>query len=229
MFGCGQNRTFIEHASADYYSNNEDHFGFLIFDKAKIDTFFKEYSPIQSQNEKVKSGFTQLQKADTNIPVVDTLNWDKHSDNPKPSDYELAKSVLKATNEKDGEQYFQGSIAYLFFFDCLPKEFQYKWVQTRLGDFEFNVTFFNRLRTKCKVFDKIIYGETGYWDKNIQSVFIHDIFNEINKENALQIKECILQDTAFSDTRLKADKDNFIMFLDMAIQDKWRLFLTDKN
>jgi len=98
-----------------------------------------------------------------------------------------------------------------------------------LGDFEFNVTFFNRLRTNCKVFDKIIYGETGYWDKSIQSVFRHDIFNEITAENAKLIKNCVIKDTAFSDTRLKTDKDNFIYFLDQTIQNKWRLLLIDKN
>jgi hypothetical protein len=229
VFGCGQNQTFMEHAASDFYSNNEDHFGFLIFDKAKIDTFFKEYSPITLQNDKIKNAFMELQNTYINTIGADTIDWSKHTDKPEPTDYELAKSALKATNGKDGENYFEGSFSYLFFFDCLPNEFQNKWVQTRSGNFEFNVTFFNRLRTKCTVFDEIIYGQTGHWDNNIKSVFKHDIFNEIKKGNAQQIKDCILQDTSFSDNRLKADKDNFIMFLDMVIQDKWRLFLLDKN
>lgn len=229
IFGCGQNQSFKEHASSKFYSNNEDHFGFLVFDKAKIDTFFNVYLPIQLQNDKLKNAFTQLQGDDTNSLISNSLDWSSHTDQPKQSDYELAKNVFKAFNEKDDEKYFHESLTYLFFFDCLPDYFQNKWAQKRLGDFEFNVSFFNRLRTQCKVFDKIIYGEIGYWDKNIQFIFKHDIFNEINRENAEIIKKCIVQDTAFNDNRLKADKSNFLMFLEMVVQNKWRLFLIDKN
>ena len=229
MFGCGQNQNHMEKASSNFYTNNEDHFGFLVFDKSQVDTFFEEYLPIQFQNVRIQKAFEKLQKADTANFTTGTLKFSTHTNEPTFSDYDLAIKVLRATNEKNGEKYFPGSVTYLFFFNCLPTQFHNKWTQTRLGDFEFNVTFFNLLRTKCQVFDKHIYGDTGYWDKSIQQVFKHDIFNEITSENAQLIKNCISSDTAFNDDRLRTDKDNFILFLDKVIQNKWRLFLIDKN
>lgn len=229
LFGCGNPQSFTEQAAADFYENKEDHFGTLVFDRAKVDTFFQRYSPVHWQNDNLKVAFEQLQKKASDTLVARNKDWDKHTDSPASPDYALAGNVLGTINNKERETYFQDQLTYLFFFDCLPGEFQYKWVQTRLGDFEWNTTFFNRLRINCKLFDEIIYGKTGYWDENIRSVFKHDIFNEITKENARLIKACIISDTAFNDNRLKTEKDNFIMFLDKVTEDKWRLFLIDKN
>ena len=75
----------------------------------------------------------------------------------------------------------------------------------------------------------MIYGETGYWDKSIQSVFRHDILTEVTAENATLINDCLIKNTAFADTRLKPDKDNLILFLEQMIRNKWRLFLMDKK
>ena len=218
----------MEYASSNYYTNNEDKFGFLIFDGEKVDTFFKEYSPIQFKNDKLDSSFRKLLNTDFTFEA-DRIKFNKHTRSPNASDYELAKNVLTATTDKDGEKYFGSSLNYLFFFECLPDEFQKKWTQTSLGDFEFNVTFFNLLRTKCKVFDDHIYGSIGYWDKDIKTVFQDRIYNEITASKAKLIKDCINQHTAFKDKRLQPDKDNFVLFLDLVINKSWRLFLIDKN
>ncbi|WP_205573382.1 hypothetical protein, partial [Flavisolibacter nicotianae] len=228
MVSCGQNQNFMEYASSDYYTNNEDKFGFLVFDKEKVDTFFSEYSPPQFRNGKLDSCFKRLSESQSSV-VTGEMRFSKHTRSPNISDYDLAGKVLAATTKNDGEKYFGSSLHYLFFFECLPDTFQKKWVQTSLGDFEFNVTFFNRLRTKCKVFDDHIYGNTGYWDKNIKTVFRDEIFNEITADKAKLIKNCINQDSAFNDKRLQPDRDNFIHFLDQVIQKKWRLLLIDKN
>ena len=218
----------MEYASSDYYTNNEDKFGFLVFDKQKVDTFFRKYSPIQFKNAKLDSSLKALSESKM-YNVTGEIRFSKHTRSPNPSDYELASEVLKSTTKNDGERYFGGSLNYLFFYECLPDTFENKWAQTSLGDFEFNVTFFNRLRTKCKVFDDHIYGNAGYWDKNINTVFQAIIYNEITADKAKLIKDCISQDTAFSDKRLQPDKDNFIYFLDQVIDEKWRLLLIDKN
>ncbi len=228
-FGCKQNQASIQLDSRDYYTNNEDSFGFLVFDRSLVDSFFKNYSPIKYKNDKLKNAVTKLLNLDTPILLTGKNTFVKHSEEPEFSDYELATDVLEAINEKDGEKYFEACVNYLFFFDCLPNEFRYKWVQTQSGDFEFNATFFNYLRTQCALFDKIIYGQIGTWDKHVDSVFKHRIFNEITAENAVAIKGTILSDPIFNDLRFKADKENFISFLDKTAKKEWRLFLFDKN
>jgi len=122
LFGCGQDQSFMEHTSTEFYTNNEDHFGFLVFDKSRVDTFFQNYTPVEIKNLKLKTAFINLLDSDTIPSATDTFNFFTHTDKPKYSDYQLAKNVLKATSEKDGEKYFQGSATYLFFFDCLPNE-----------------------------------------------------------------------------------------------------------
>jgi hypothetical protein len=227
--GCGQNQASMKHAPSDYYSNNEDKFGFLVFDKLQVDTFFLNYSPIEFNNGRLREACNNLLNFGTINKESKIVDFSRNTRVPTSSDYELASDVLRATNEKDGEKYFYGSVKYLFFFNCLPNKFRYKWSQTLLGDFEFNVTFFNLIRTHCKVFDKTIYGDTGYCDENIQSVFEYDVLSEISVENARVIKDCIVNDAAFSDARIKSDKENFIMFLDKVVQKQWRLFLLDNN
>lgn len=218
----------MENASSNFYTTNEDKFGFLVFDKQKVDTFFKWYLPLKDNKKQLDSSFKKMLLADTTVETVN-VRFSKHTHSPNNSDYQLAKNVLAATGEKEGEKYFGSSLNYLFFFESLPDGFQNKWTQTSLGDFEFNATFFNLLRTKCKVFDDFIYGSTGHWDKSIQSVFHGESLNEITADNAKLIKECINQDAAFEDKRLQPDKGNFLFFLDQVIDKKWRMFLTDKN
>ncbi len=217
----------MEYASSNYYTNNEDKFGFLVFDRMKADSFSKRYSPVQVENKKLDSSFKELTEKYYSFET--NKRYSKHTLSPDKSDYELAMAVLKAGNGKDDKVYFQGALDYLFFYECLPDEFRSKWVQTGLGDFEFNVTFFNRLRMECEVFDDHIYGNTGYWDEKLKAILQDHIYTEITADNAKLIKDCINQNTAFNDDRLQPDKDNFIHFLEQAINKKWRLFLIDKN
>jgi hypothetical protein len=228
MMSCGQSQSHMENTSSNYYSNNEDKFGFLVFDRQKVDNFFKEYLPLNANKDKLDSIFIKLLLADTTFPTT-SIRFSKHTSSPNSSDYQLAKNVLTATSEQGGEKYFGSSVNYLFFFKSLPDQFQNKWTQTSFGDFKINVTFLNLLRTKCKVFDDHIYGNTGYWDKNIQTVFVGENLNEVTADKAKLLKDCINHNAAFNDERLQPDKDNFIFFLDRVIEEKWRLFLTDKN
>ena len=98
-----------------------------------------------------------------------------------------------------------------------------------MGDFEFNVTFLNRLLTKCKVFSDFVSGQTGYQDSKFKPIFQDEVHNELTADKASLIKDFINQDTDFNDKRLQPDKDNFIYFLDQVIEKKWRLLLIDKD
>ena len=69
----------------------------------------------------------------------------------------------------------------------------------------------------------------GYWDENIKKVFGEESYNEFTVDKAQLIRDCIRSDTAFADTRLQPDKDNFTFILDQVIARKWRLLLMDKN
>lgn len=91
-----------------------------------------------------------------------------------------------------------------------------------------NLGFWYLIKRKWTV-SSHIYGDSGYWDKNIQVVFNEEVYNEITADKAKLIRDCIDQDKAFNDKRLQQDKDDFIYFLNQAVVEKWRLFLIDKN
>jgi hypothetical protein len=223
---CGQHTPHIERTAADYYTDNEDKFAFMVLDKAAVDSFFTAYSPLQAGNLKLKHALKELLKGDSNRVIIDS-EFARHTTPPGSSDFEFAMNIVKTTSEKNEKQYFSSGMHYLFFYKCLPARFHYKWVQSLSGDFEFNVTFFNRLRTKCKVFEEHITGQTGYHDEKM--ALIIEGYNEITPDKAAIIKECILKDSAFNDKRLQPDKDHFLLFLDKVIANQWRLFLFDNN
>lgn len=145
------------------------------------------------------------------------------------SDFNLAMKVIKATYIKNGEEYFHGSLSYLFFNKNLPEGFQNKWTQTISGDFRFNGTFFAILKSKSKIIDKMIYGEISNRDNKLIPIFGEHIFNEITQGQAEQIKQIILNDKCFDDYRFRTDRNNFIYFLEKIIKNEWRLLLTDWN
>ena len=225
-----QSLPHVEHAASHYYSNNEDKFSFLVFDAHLVDSFFRTYQPIKEDNKALQQAFRNLVD---NMLATETKSVDEayaqHTDKPTPSKAAFAADILQATLKNDDENYFSASLSYLFYHHCLPSEWQYKWVQTQSGDFKFNVTFFNRLRLNCKIFDDHIYGNESYYDKNIETIFQGFIINEITAQKAAMIKDCILQSSAFDDKRLQTDKAHFITFLDNTITGNWRLFLLDKN
>ena len=227
MAGCGQNASYQEHAASDFFSNNEDKFGFLIFGKQKIDSFFKEYPTLDFNNAKIKNRLRKLIVDDTIPKAIN--NFKSHTSEPTLSDFNLASNVIKAAISDSGHKYFDASVNYLFFYECLPDQFTNKWTQTRLGDFKFNVTFFNLMRTKCKIFDDHIYGNSGHWDDKIRKVFKADSFNEITSDKANEIKNCIVSETSFEDNRLLQDKTLFIAILDSVLEKKWRVLILDKN
>jgi hypothetical protein len=222
--------SFVEDAASNYYKNNEDKFSFLVFDSKKIDSFLINYEGRTLGDIKLITAFDSLQ-THSNISSKNdfTDKYSSHTDDPKELDFKLASQVLKATSKEKNHEYFSHSLLYLYFHECLPNSLEYKWVQDFRGDFEFNVTFFNLLRTKCKTYDNHIYGSEGYWDENIRSVFGDFVMNEITAEKAKQIKDCIEKSESFNDSRFETDKVNFLEFLNNVIAGKWRLFLYDKN
>jgi len=224
---CKQHSKPTINTSAEYFSNNEDNFVFIVFDKDKVDTFFKEYLPIQSSTAKINSGFKQL-LLEKEVVHNDSDRYSRQTHIPTHNDYSLALKLLKEAAEKNNDKYFSGSLRYLFYYNCLPTEFNYKWCQL-LGGFNFNITFFRLLREKSKIFDGTIYGTAGYHDENIRKIFPDDIYNEITAAVALQIKKDINNSTAFNDLRFQQDKNNFVYFLDQVIRNKCRLFLFDYN
>ncbi|MFT3680466.1 MAG: hypothetical protein QM791_09355 [Ferruginibacter sp.] len=102
-------------------------------------------------------------------------------------------------------------------------------MQTTLGDFKLSATFFELLRSRCKIFSDHIYGSEGYWDKRLQLVFGNDINNEVRADAAEQIRACVLADTIFNRKSLQPSKDNFILLLDNVIKGEWRMLLHDSN
>lgn len=219
----------MKHAASNYYSNNEDKFGFLVFDSKKVDSFFRHYNQLEPQSKELVNAFEKLSEASgMEIDTNSEKKYAKHTDKPDSSDFVLAISLLKAAKDSSAE-YFFPNLVHLFFFQCLPNEFRYKWVQDVSGDFEFNVTFFNLLRTTCKTFEDHVYGSQGFWDENLGKVFGEFFINEITAQKAKDITACINQTESFSDGRLHADKEHFLAFLHNVIAGKWRLFLYDKN
>ena len=222
--------SFVKDAASNYYKNNEDKFSFFVFDSKKIDSFLINYKGRSLQDTKLITAFDSLQTlSNINLKNDITNNYSSHTDNPRESDFKLASEVLRGTSKERNQEYFSHSLRYLFFYECLPAELGHKWVQDFRGDFEFNVTFFNLLRTKCKTFNNHTYGSEGYWDENIKKILGDFILNEITAEKAKQIKDCIEKNQSFNDSRFQIDKGNFLEFLNNVIAGKWQLFLHDKN
>ncbi len=214
----------------EFYDGNQDQFTFLVLDKSKVDTFMSRYEPLDFSNTLIKADLLTLINTDFDNSLSNNYaSFAKNTKLPDASNIELAKNVIKATYEENGESYFSGSLEYLFFNKCLPEGFQNKWTQAFLGDFRFNATFFAILRDKCATIDQMIYGDTGYWDKKLDPIFGEFIFNEITPDKAKQIKELIEQEESFNDIRFSVDRDNFIYFLDKTINNEWRLILRDWN
>ena len=211
MESCGQNPAQTPNPSDQYYANNEDKFGFLVFDKEKTDSFFARYSSMEYRSPQLDSSFRWLLKRAKSGKTIDS-GFGKHTRSPDQSDYDLAELVFDAVAGSDGQNFYGDCLQYLFFFECLPDRFQPKWVQTTMGDFEFNVTFFNRLLTRCKVFGDFVSGNKGYQDSKFKPIFPDETYNELTADKASLIKDFINQDTGFNDNRLQPDKDYFIYF-----------------
>ncbi|UZR96777.1 hypothetical protein [Chondrinema litorale] len=227
-FSCG--RSSMKTNEIEFYDLNQNQFTFLVFDKSKVDTFISRYEPLNVSNTVIKQDIFSLSKINFDNSISkDYSSFAKNSKLLDSSDFNLAMNVIKATYDKSGEEYFHGSLNYLFFYKCLPVGFQNKWTQTISGDFRFNATFFAILRDKSEIIDKMIYGEIGHWDNKLKPIFGEHIFNEITLDKAKQIKELIVKDKSFDDVKFKTDRDNFIYFLDKTISGEWRLILTDWN
>ncbi len=226
--GCGNHTNYVDHMSATYYPGNEDKFGFLVFDKERVDSFFVFYRGMSFENGRLQTAFKQLLRIDTNFKRGDD-RFTRHISPPASFDKLLAMQVLQETIIQRNEEYFPESLNYLFFYKCLPDAFKANWPQVQLGDLQFNVTFFNLLRVKCDAFEKHIVMESAYFDENIKKVFGEETYNEFTVDKVQLIRDCIKSDTAFADTRLQPDKDNFLFILDQVIARKWRLLLMDNN
>jgi len=195
----------------EFYDINQDQFTFLVFDKSKVDTFISRYESLDYSNIIIKQDLLSLTKLNFDNSISsDYSSFAKNLKKPDSLDFNLAMNVIQATYDKNGEEYFHGSLNYLFFYECLPEGFQNKWIQTISGDFRFNATFFAILRDKSKIIDKMIYGEIGYWDDKLKPIFGEHIFNEITPAKAKQIKELIEKDKSFNEIRFRVDRDNFI-------------------
>lgn len=216
---------------AEFHNTNQDQFTFLVFDRASADTFFAKYRPLSHSNETLRAALRDkllTQSFEGNKRLEEELeSFHKNTEPLDTSNFNLAVNVLNSTLKQGGEKYFSGSLHYLFFYYCLPQKFRHKWSQSTLGHFEFNATFFDRLREKSKEFDNLIYGEEGYWDENMKFIFGEYIFNEITPEVAEKIKQAIVKDTGFNDQRFALDKVNFLEFLNKTITREWRLVLID--
>ncbi|MFN8438206.1 MAG: hypothetical protein U0V72_11280 [Cytophagales bacterium] len=232
---CGQMINKSLNEQIDYYPNNQIQFTFLVFNKVSVDSFIKTYEPLNFENTKINNVLqTSLTKLvfepQANDSIKKTLiDYKSNTQQPDTASFVLAQKIISATYDKNGQEYFSGSLSYLFFYECLPKEFKYKWHQTELGHFEFNATFFALLRDKCKKFDEFLYGERGYWDDKLKPLFGQYIFNEITPETAKAIKSTIVENKEFEDNRFKKDRENFVFFLDKTIANEWRMILIDWN
>jgi len=174
----------------------------LFFDSGRVNHFFNYYKPIRPNNFKISQAFSQLSNTATLYPNEhDQGRWSKNTEPPKEPDYTFAKEIL--TSVKKDDNYFSAKFNYLFFYNCLPENFQYKWTQEMSGYFQFNTTLFNSLRIKCKVFDNHIYGKIEHHDKNTDVIFKNFIINEFTIQEAKIIKECIVTEKQFQDKRFK--------------------------
>ncbi len=214
----------------EFFDFNQEQFTFLVFDKSRIDTFMTKFDPLEYSNELIKRELIKLTQLQFENNPKETLpSFDKNSEKPDVSDRDIAVDAIKTTYDKDGDEHFSVSLAYLFFYNCLPDCFQNKWTQSIIGDFRFNSIFFAILRDNSEIIDKMIFSEIIYRDEKLAPIFGEHIFNEITPDNAKQIKELIVNDKSFDDVRFKTDRDNFIYFLDKTISGEWRLILTDWN
>ena len=236
MTHCGQpNATppvlpVDSHNPADEYAtNNEDKFGFLVFDKKAVDSFFMLYEPLSPNNEKLRKACIDLLQKIDNRPPTD-FAYGKHMDlRPINDDTSLARSILTDMAKNNNSKYFSEGTHYLFFQHCLPTSLKFRWAESYSGDYSFNITFFELLRRHCKTFDQHIYSEISYHEKKLEQIFGEWVYNEITAERAADIKSCITSNKAFADPLLKEDKDHFIEFLDHVIDGSWRLVLLDWN
>jgi hypothetical protein len=179
-------------STPDYYPSNEDKFGFIVFDKKSIDAFLAQYSMLEKMDIKFIGAFKILQnRATSPIEKGNANTYANHTESPKSSDADLAYKILDAVSTNCEEEYFSSAFRYLFFYQCLPKEFQYKWLQKFSDDFHFNVIFFHNLRYYSEIFDHICCGE-GYRDKEISEVFGDWECNEVIAEKAKDIKASTL-------------------------------------
>ena len=217
-----------EEINEKFYQQNDLQFTFLVFDNEKLDNFFEnhqsfDYKNTQIENELKKLSEIGYQKQNTEL--------EKYSNNTKKieiSDYELAKNVINSSLSGNKE-YWNGCLDYLLFSKTLPEEIQQKWIQTHLGNFEFNITFLALLREKNKKFDDLIYGKIYNNDKRLERFNSEFMTNEITSEIAQNIKKTIETDKNFDDIRFKKDKKIFLEFLDKTIEKKWKLILLDWN
>lgn len=226
MISCNQKRE-------KFYYTTQNQFTFIVLNKNSVKEFFEKNKVLNSKNSELKkmildSLFNQKEKYQT--ISNETINFSKNTKKPNKDEYELSQEIIKATYFENEEKYFSGCLDYLFYYKCLPKEFQYKWTQTSLGHFEFNSTFFSILRDNSTELDKLIYGDIGNYDENLKKVFEEPlIFNEITPELAKNIKQTILSNEKFNDKRFEQDKLNFLLFLNKTIENKWRMILIDWN
>jgi len=228
VFSCGHST--MKTNEIEFYDINEDKFTFLVFDKSKVDTFNTKFKPLEFSNDLIKQELVSLTKIETDSNSASNLfSFTKNSKNPDTLDFNLALNVINATINNQGKEYFNASLEYLFFYNCLPDSLQYKWAQSNLGDFSFNVTFFSILRDKSDIINKLIYREIPHQDEKSFPIFKEQIYNEITSDQAKQIKQLILGDIRFDDSRFRTDRDNFIFFLDKTIYNEWRLLLVDRN
>jgi hypothetical protein len=225
-----------EKKKVEYYENNQDQFTFLILDEQKVKTFFERNKDLSFQNPSIKKTIQDSLVINNYSAVLEKnaekniLKFSKNLSKPTKEDFELSQKVINSALHENNEEYFSACIDYLFFYQCLPKELKHKWTQSSLGHFEFNSTFFSILRDNSKELDKLIYGDIGNWDKNLEKIFQEPlIFNEITPEIAIKIKQTILTNDEFNDERFKQDKLNFLQLLENTSRKKWRLILIDWN
>lgn len=232
-FSCTNHKTETKsekNKSIKFSKSNELQFTFLVFDKTKVDSFFTRYKKFDSGNKYFADDINNLRNSTFSCNILGRLkSFEKHSPLPNSEDYEIAIDDLNRKYYESDDEYFEVCIQSLFFNQCLPNEIHDKWTQTIEGDFKFNYTFMFLLREKCKIIDQMIYGEIGYWDKKLEPIFYEHIYNEITPERAKKIKELLLKEPIFNDPHIRTDRDNFIFLLDQAINEKWRLILTDWN
>lgn len=221
-------KTKTTEISEDFYVQNDLQFTFLVFDSQKLDDFFQNYQSFDFQNEKIKNDLKKLSKIELNTQESLPKNYLKNTKKIETTDYELAKEVIESTLNGN-EKYLNGSLDYLFFKETLPEKFKQKWVQTHLGNFEFNISFLSLLREKNKLFDDLIYGNIYNNDKRLKRFNSEYITNEITPEIAKNIKYTLETDKIFQDVKFQNDKKIFIEFLDKTIQKEWKMFLLDWN
>lgn len=215
--------------SSDYYNGNEDQFTFLIFDKSNCDSFLIEYAPLNNGNMVMRDSIRSIllgiafeQEADSSIFKTLT-NYTSNTESPDNNSYILAQTVIDSSIANWKSDYFGASLSYLFYYKCLPHELRYKWHQTTLGNFTFNVTFFNRLRQNNHDFDAICYGEKQNQDSRLAPIFREYISNEISVDDAASMKSTIETNSVFNDDRFKNDKMLFLTILNQVAEGKWRM------